>query len=128
MLGFAGQGSSTKASPAGVPRSVYVGFRSVTLRDVRTLNGGYADDVWFSRGYFNPNIEHVTIERLTSANRVNPRRATISFSGLCQNVEIWDVDIYSLHMEETSSLYDHLPRQGDVFKPSAWRLDNITAQ
>jgi hypothetical protein len=129
MLAFAGQRYSAKPSPTGVPRFVYVGFKSVTLKDVRTLNGGYADDVWFSRGYFNPNIEQVKIERFTSSNRVNPRRATISFSGLCQNVEIRDVDIYSLHMEETSSpTYDHLPRQSDVFEPSLWRLENVTAK
>jgi hypothetical protein len=129
MLAFAGQRYSAKPSATGMPRFVYVGFQSVALKDVRTLNGGYADDVWFSRGYFNPNIEQVTIERLTSSNRVNPRRATISFSGLCQNVEIRDVDIDSLHMEETSSpTYDHLPRQSDVFEPSLWRLENVTAK
>jgi hypothetical protein len=129
MLGFAGQRYSTKPSPTGVPRLVYMGFKSVTLRDVSTLNGGFADDVWFSRGYFNPNIESVTIERLTSTNRVSPRRATISFSGLCQNVDIRDLDIYSLHLEEASSVtYDNLPRQSDVFQPSVWKLGNIRAK
>jgi hypothetical protein len=128
MLGFAGQGYPAPPSSTGRKRIVYVGFQSVTLTEVQTVNGGYADDVWFSRGSFNPNIERVVIERFRSTNRVNPRRASISFSGLCQNVRIEDADLYSLHMEETSSNYSQLPRQSDVFQPSAWNLRTIKAQ
>lgn len=128
MFGFAGQGYAAPPSPTGTKRTVYVAFESVTLTDVQTLNGGYADDVWFSRGYFNPNIERVDIERFTSSNRVNPRRASISFSGVCQNVRIADADLYSLHMEETSSDYKQLPRPNDVFQPSAWTLRTVKAQ
>jgi hypothetical protein len=128
MLGFAGQGYPAPPSSTGRKRIVYVGFQSVTLTEVQTVNGGYADDVWFSRGSFNPNIERVVIERFRSTNRVNPRRASISFSGLCQNVRIEDADLYSLHMEETSSNYSQLPRQSDVFQPSVWNLRTIKAQ
>jgi hypothetical protein len=127
MLGFAGQGYPAPPSSTGKKRIVYVGFQSVTLNDVHTVNGGYADDVWFSRGYFNPNIERVDIERFRSTNRVNPRRASISFSGLCQNVRITDADLYSLHLAELSSNYNDLPRQNDVFQPSAWHLESIKA-
>ncbi|MCA1705617.1 MAG: hypothetical protein LC808_21105, partial [Actinobacteria bacterium] len=128
MLGFAGQGYPAPRSSTGRKRIVYVGFHSVALTDVQTVNGGYADDVWFSRGYFNPNIERVDIERFRSTNRVNPRRASISFSGVCQNVRITDADLFSLHMEETSSDYRQLPRQSDVFQPSAWSLRSVKAQ
>jgi hypothetical protein len=128
MLGFAGQGYPAPPSPTGKKRIVYVGFKSVTLTDVQTVNGGYADDIWFSRGYFNPNIERVNIERFRSTNRVNPKRASISFSGVCQNVRITDADLYSLHMEETSSDYSQLPRPSEVFQPSAWNLRTIKAQ
>lgn len=128
MLGFAGQGYPAPRSSTGKKRIVYVAFQSVALTDVQTVNGGYADDVWFSRGYFNPNIQRVDIERFRSTNRVNPRRASISFSGVCQNVRITDADLYSLHMEETSSDYSQLPRPSDVFQPSAWNLRTIKAQ
>lgn len=128
MLGFAGQGYPAPKSSTGKKRVVYVGFQSVALSDVETVNGGYADDVWFSRGYFNPNIERVEIERFRSTNRVSPKRASISFSGVCQNVRITDADLFSLHMEETSSNYGLLPRQADVFQPSAWYLRSIKAQ
>jgi hypothetical protein len=107
---------------------VYVAFRSVALTDVQTVNGGYSDDVWFTRGYFDPNIEHVDIQRFRATNRINPRRASISFSAVCQNVRIADADLYSLHMEETSGDYSALPRQSDVFTPSAWNLRTIKAQ
>jgi hypothetical protein len=128
MLGFAGQGYPAPRSSTGKKRIVYVAFESVALTDVQTVNGGYADDVWFSRGYFNPNIQRVSIERFRATNRVSPRRASISFSGVCQNVRITDADLYSLHMEETSSDYSQLPRQSDVFQPSAWNLRTIKAQ
>lgn len=128
MLGFAGHGYPAPPSSTGRKRVVYVGFESVALTDVQTVNGGYADDVWLSRGYFNPNIERVDIERFRSTNRVSPQRASISFSGVCQNVRITDADLYSLHMEETSIDYKDLPRHSDVFQPSAWYLRGITAR
>lgn len=107
-------------------RSVYCGFRSVTLMDIMTLNGGYADDIWISRGYFNPNIEMVSIERLRSENRVQQRRSTIAFSGLCQNIAIRDADIYRLELEETSSVnYRDLPRGEGTSGRSTWRLDRV---
>jgi hypothetical protein len=59
---------------------------------------------------------------------VNPRRNSIDFSAVCQNVRITDADLYSLHLEETSSVYRDLPRQSDVFVPSAWTLRTIKAQ
>jgi hypothetical protein len=128
MLGFAGQRYPAPPSPAGTRRVVYMGFESVALDRVHTVNGGYADDVWFARGYFNPNIELVDVQRFTSTDRVSPRRASIGFSAVCQNVHIADADLYSLHLEETSGSYADLPRQSDVFQPSVWKLSGIKAQ
>lgn len=139
MLGFAGEKYSKMLGPAGpraipsspanIPRVVYVGFRSVALRNMVTANGGYADDIWISRGYFNPNIERVVIEKFSSEGRFNDRRATISFSGVCQTIQIKDVDIYKLEMEDdTKQHFNELPRQSDQFTSSLWTLARIKAK
>jgi hypothetical protein len=129
MLAFAGRGYDVAASPTGVPRRVFVGFRSVALRNVHTIRGGFADDIWFTRGYFTPNIQNVIIENVTTAGRVSPRRATIGFSALCQNIEIHGIDVYNLHLEDSSGEnYDRQPRASDVFKPSTWTLTDVTAE
>jgi hypothetical protein len=110
-------------------RTVFCAFRSVRLTDITTMNGGFADDIWFSRGYFNPNIQEVSIERLRSVNRTDRRRSTIAFSGLCQSVVVRDADIYRLELEETSAVtYRDLPRRGRAFSRSSWRLDHVTAE
>lgn len=140
MLGFAGKrykkmmkpdGTMTPIPPrsAKVPRFVYVGFQSVALKNMTTLNGGYADDVWISRGYFNPNIERVIVEKFSSQNRVDPHRSTISFSAVCQSIRMKDVDIHELKMEETTKHhFDELPRQSEAFTPSKWTLTGIKAE
>ena len=129
MLGPAGLEQDIPRGPANIPRVVYVGFRSVVLRNMVTANGGFADDVWISRGYFNPNIERVVIEKFSSLNRVSPKRATITFSGVCQTIEIKDVDIYKLEMEDdTKQHFNQLPRQSDQFTPSKWELMGIKAE
>src|SRR5207244_12359405 len=112
-------------SSTGTKRFVYMGFQSVALDRVHTVNGGYADDVWFTRGYFNPNIEQVDIQRFTSTNRVNPRRASISFSAVCQNVRISDADLFSLHLVETYSNYRDLHEQSVQFQSSAVHLATV---
>ncbi len=140
MLGFAGEKyfkmfgpdgllHDIPLSPSNVPRRVYVGFRSVALRNMGTLHGGFADDVWISRGYFNPNIERVVIEKFSSQERINGKRATISFSEPCQTIQIKDVDIYKLEMEEDIEQQFHkVPRRSDLFTPSAWTLARIKAE
>ena len=62
--------------------------------NLELLKGGFADDVWFSRGYFQPNIDQVILQDITSRDRVNTRRATISCSGPSQNIQIKNADIY----------------------------------
>ena len=126
MLGFAGHGYPAPPSSTGRKRIVYVGFESVALTDVQTVNGGYADDVWFSRGYFNPNIERVDIERFSSTNRVSPRRASIS-RRVPERPHHRRGPVLTAHGRNLQRLQD-LPRHSDVFQPSAWYLRGITAQ
>jgi len=126
MLGFAGR-KYPAGTVAGRKRFVFVGFEAVELVDIVTRNGGYADDVWFSRGYFQPNIERVQIDRLVSKARVAPHRSTVCFSGLCQNVDIHDCDFDSLGLEDTARVaYRDLPRVAPEFHPSVWTLRSIT--
>ena len=98
MLGFSGFRYAVAASPTGTRRFVYVGFESVSLHDTGSINGGFADDVWvvYAGGAFHPHIENLSIEQIASANRVDPRRATLSFSGLAHSIRIHDADIYRL--------------------------------
>ena len=73
MLGFSGwRYPVQQPGPGGIKRFVYVGFESVTLRDMGFVNGGYADDVWvvYAGGAFHPHIEEVVIEQVASADRV----------------------------------------------------------
>jgi hypothetical protein len=127
MLAFAGQAYNVAPSPTGVARKVFVGFRSVALKNVHTVRGGFADDIWFTRGNFNPNIENVIIENVTDGERVQPGRTTINFSGMCQNVHIHDIDVHNLHLEE-SELYDGQPRASDIFEPAKWTLSDVNAE
>lgn len=128
MLAFAGQGYNVAPSPAGVRRTVFVGFNSVTVKNVHTTRGGFADDIWFTRGYFTPNIENVIIENVTDSDRVSPRRATIGFSALCQNIKIHKINVYNLHLEDSGETYDQQPRAADVFQQSSWTLADVTAE
>jgi hypothetical protein len=129
MLGFSGYRYSAGSSPTGLPRFVYVGFKSVTLKDMGFINGGFADDVWitYTRGAFYPNIERVAINHVASAQRLNPRRATLSFSGLAQQVIIHDADIYNLHAEQDGNWRD-APRRSSIFDNSTWNLADIRSE
>jgi hypothetical protein len=124
MLGFRGMAYDI---PGDTRRTVFVGFESVLLADIGIDNGGYADDIWFSRGGFYPNIVNVGVDRLVSTPRViNRDRATLDFSGLCQNITITNSQIFELGMEDTGTPYSDLPRAEPVFQPSRWSLSNIT--
>jgi hypothetical protein len=130
MLGFSGfRYKAEKPSPAGLGRFVYVGFESVALRDIGFVNGGFADDVWvvYGGGAFHPHIEQVSIEHVASAHRVNPRRATLSFSGLAHRIRIHDADIYRLHAEQDDD-WKSAPRRDTAFTNSVWDLAGIKAE
>lgn len=129
MLGFAGRRYLVGKSPGtGLRRFVFVGFESVELLDLRVANGGYADEVWFSRGYFHPNIAHVRVERLVATDRVNTKRATVDFSGLCLDIRIADSEFFRLGCEATDVPYSEMPRMTREFHPSVWTLSDLGLQ
>jgi hypothetical protein len=124
MLGFAGRAYDI---PGDTKRTVFVGFGSVQLTNLVTDNGGYADDIWFSRGGFYPNIVYVRVDNLVSTPRViDRRRATLDFSGLCHDISITNSQIFELGMEDAAIPYRDLPRAEASFNPSRWWLNNIT--
>jgi hypothetical protein len=129
MLGFSGFRYAVAPSPTGTPRFVYVGFDRVALHDMGFINGGFADDVWvsYSGAEFHPHIENVSIEQVASANRVNPRRATLSFSGLAHSIRIHDADIYRLGAEQDGDWKD-APRRDTAFSKAFWDLARIKAE
>lgn len=127
MIAFSGQKYANSAYPN---KFIFMGFESVTINNVRTIRGGYADDIWISRGYFRPNIGKVIINKITSKNRVNQKRATITFSGLTQKAEITNCNIYKLEAEEASARWDELPGPPITAsnKYSFWKLRNVTCE
>lgn len=127
MIGFSGEKYSNAAYPG---KFIFMGFESVTINNVRTIRGGYADDIWISRGYFRPNIGKVLINKVTSKDRVNRKRATISFSGLTQKTEITNCNIYKLEAEEASTRWEELPGPAVTAanKYSFWKLRNVVCE
>src|ERR1700722_5078223 len=93
------------------------------------INGGFADEggVEYARGAFHPHIENFSIEQVASANRVNPRRATLSFSGLARSIRIHDADIYRLTAEQDVD-WKIAPRRDTVFSKAIWDLARIKAE
>ena len=72
MLGFAGRKYAVENNPdTKMKRFVFVGFEAVELIDLRVANGEIYRQIWFSRGYFNPNIARVKVDRLTAGARFN---------------------------------------------------------
>ena len=126
MLGFSGT-STTRKTGKYAGKKIFIGFNKVIIKNVNLLNGGYADDIWITRGGFNPNIVEVNISNLNSGPRIHHHRATVSFSGLAEKAIIKNAKIYSLECEETSSRWDELPRKDEAYKRSFWKLDDIVA-
>lgn len=127
MIGFSGEKYANSAYPN---KFIFVGFESVTINNVRTIRGGYADDIWISRGYFRPNIGRVIINKVASKNRVNQKRATISFSGLTQKAEITNCNVFRLEAEEASTRWNELPGPplSASNKYSFWKLRNVSCE
>jgi len=133
MLAFSGFTYKTPDGPSGQTRQVYVGFHSVALESIILEQGGFADDIWFPPGYFRPNIGLVTLDRIVSRPRVNPRRASVGFSGLTQQVAMKECRLESLHLEldeDWSTFPGPGPSHGlpSTFQPSAWSLNHVTAR
>jgi hypothetical protein len=128
MLGFAGKKypDPAGANPGtGLPRFIFVAFESVELTNLHVSNGGYADEIWFSRGHFHPNIARVRVDRLISTARVNQKRATVDFSGLCQDITITNSKFFKLGCEATDVPYSEMPRMTREFHPSIWTLSDL---
>lgn len=126
MLGFTGMKYPAGTSPeTGLQRFIFVGFESVELTNLRVANGGYADEVWISRGYFHPNIARVRVDRLVASNRVNEKRATVDFSGLCQDITVTNSTFFRLGCEATDVPYSEMPRMTREFHPSVWTLSDL---
>jgi hypothetical protein len=125
MLGFRGIKVQVDDGPDDMKRFVFVGFESVELVDVRLANGGWASDIWFSRGYFNPHIARVRIDRLRAGKRHNRKRADVDFSGLCQDISISDSTFFRLGCEATDAPFREMPRLSADFRPSTWKLSDL---
>jgi hypothetical protein len=126
MLGFAGRKYAVENNPTTtMKRFIFVGFEAVELTDLRVANGGYADEIWFSRGYFNPNIARVRVDRLIAGRRINRKRATVDFSGLCQDITVTNSTFFRLGCEATDVPFREMPRSTAEFHPSVWNLSNL---
>jgi hypothetical protein len=122
MLGFRGD----HTTPEHAPGRVYAGFSLVSLTHLEMQNGGYADDIWISRGHFYPNIREMRIDHVNSSNRVAHKRSTICFSGLALRVSITNCDFYELGMEDaTETDYDELPRATPWFTRAQFVLNHV---
>ncbi|MEO5682833.1 MAG: hypothetical protein ABIQ88_09335 [Chitinophagaceae bacterium] len=124
MIGFSGTYYNIPPGIDGIEKRIYIGFEAVSITNIHSRNGGYADDIWCARGYFYPNISTVSIDNIKAFNRVHPKRATISFSGLAKDINISNADIYRLECEETSADVRQQPAH-ESFAGSKWIINNV---
>ncbi|MBB4080236.1 hypothetical protein GGR28_002866 [Lewinella aquimaris] len=121
MLGFAGSRELLEGRFAG--RRVYVAFENVTVRNVAIRNEGYADGIWISRGYFQPNIASIHFDKVTTVNRVSTKRGSITFSSPAERVEISNCSLHRLELEEsTQENYANAPRHQPESQLSIWTV------
>ena len=114
-------------SPRGLPRRMFVAFRSVTIQRLDSSHGDVADDIFISRSNFHPNIQQVTLDHIRSFELPNRKRATIGFDDLAANISISDCDLFSLHFEDDVP-WDTVPRQTPDFQKASVQLTNIRTQ
>src|SRR5262245_9778402 len=129
MLGFAPQWYPAGLAPDGkTPRRAYVVFRNVTVDNLTTVNGAFADDISFVyfQAFAYPIIKEVFVRNITSTKRVGPHRATIAFAGLPERVDIHATDVVFLNAESNAD-FTSAPRGADVFTRSHWTLNGVKA-
>ncbi len=128
MLGFAGRKYQLTSGPFS-GRTVYIAFEEVRIENIHSVNGGYADDIWVSRGYFRPNIRRCTFRNISDSNRVSPRRGTITFSSPAQHVSIEDCAVYKIELEESSEYHwKEAPHLGIQEGPAEWTMRGVTVK
>jgi hypothetical protein len=115
------------SSPSGLQRAVFVTFEDVRLENLTLVRGGFADDIMFPPSYFRPNISSVTVTHLTSEQRINPFRASVSFTGLSQRIVIRDCILDSLACEE-DAVWSEYPGPAGPFERSLWSVDEVRAR
>ena len=130
MLGFAPQMYPVDPNPkTNTPRFAFVVFRRVTLQNLKTVNGGFADDILFTTlGILVfPIVEEVVVRNIVSSQRADIHAGTLTFAAPPANVDIRTTDIFRLHVESDTD-FRLAPRKDSVFTPSQWALDSIKAE
>ena len=135
MLGFSG--ASYRVDPPGsngLERRVFVAFQSVALRNLKLLNGGFADDIRLEPGFdpippgfFRPNVGRVDMARITTGPRVNGEGNSVRFGGLAQRVTVKNSDIDSLILEFDED-WSTFPGPPGPFQPSLWNVAGVKAR
>ncbi|HEY7334155.1 MAG TPA: hypothetical protein VH639_04665 [Bryobacteraceae bacterium] len=134
MLGFSGASYRLTPGPNKLERRAFVSFNSVTLRNIRLLNGGFADDIRIEPGFdsnppgfFRPNIGLVEMTQITTGLRVNGEGNSIRFGGLAQRVAVNNCDIDSLILEFDED-WSTFPGPPGPFQPSQWNVAGVKAR
>ena len=135
MLGFSG--ASYPVAPAGPnqpERRVFVAFNSVTLGNIKLLNGGFADDIRIEPGFvikppgfFRPNIGRVEMSGITTGPRANGEGNSVRFGGLAQNVAVKNCNFDSLILEFDED-WSTFPGPPGPFQPSLWTVSGVEAR
>ena len=134
MLGFSGASYRVTPGPNKIERRVFVAFNSVTLENIKLLNGGFADDIRLDPGFapnppgaFRPNVGLVDISGITTGVRSNGEGNSIRFDGLAQNVNIRDCDVDSLILEFDPD-WSTFPGPPGPFQQSQWHVARVRAR
>jgi hypothetical protein len=130
MLGFAPKWHDAGFAPDGMtPRRAYVVFRNITLHNLKTVNGGFADDILFTHlgTFVYPAVEEVVCKNIVSTQRVDRHAGTVTFAAPAATVDIRTANIFRLHVESDLD-WKSAPRKNAVFTPSQWAVESVTAQ
>jgi hypothetical protein len=106
-------------------RVVFIAFEEIKMQNVHFINGGYVDNIWISRPYFQPNIQSCVFEDITEDSRLNGKRASIGFSSPVAKVQIRNSDVYKLELESTDlMIWDKVPGNRPNEWTSIWKIED----